>query len=425
MTQLYVDPFAAPWRFAWIRLLLQWRGGIFQMLWLEWVIALAICAAALTGLYFGWEGVDSVSQSVQSLNEAVTFVARRFQAAIALMLGFYTMQAFNRWREARKIEGDVMGTINDLSLQISWRLREETFESEVLDDVNQEQDKREQAPKLQHTKSNDSNAEVINIRLKLIRWLNLSHFMVVGDVYETKCNPFASLDNLIKYGLATPREARFLGKQESRYKYVAPLIWFIRLLESLRQNELHGVDDGTVNTLSAGAVQIRRLLADLYGVKDVPIPLSYRQLTNLTVRFYMLILLIAGILVEISQDSLYGSLSTGSFWILMVYTFELLLFVGWLTVADAIQNPFRSWADQLDWDDYVKELNASSVLIATQFHGEAAEIELLDSDESSDDDIPESEKLVRTCRLWGTALRRESKEPVKDLKGARKVATGF
>jgi hypothetical protein len=139
----------------------------------------------------------------------------------------------------------------------------------------------------------------------------------------------------------------------------------------------------------------------------------------------MLILLIAGILVEISQDSLYGSLSTGSFWILMVYTFELLLFVGWLTVADAIQNPFRSWADQLDWDDYVKELNASSVLIATQFHGEAAEIELLDSDESSDDDIPESEKLVRTCRLWGTALRRKGKEPVKDLKGARKVATGF
>ena len=339
--------------------------------------------------------------------------------------GFYTMQAFNRWREARIIEGDVMGTINDLSLQISWRLKDVVFESEVLNDTNEKQDSREQA-KLQNTNSNDSNADVINVRLKLIRWLNLSHSLVVGDVYEMNHNAFASLANLINYGLATPREAQFLDKQESRYKYVAPLIWYIRLLENLQRKELFGVDDGTVNILSAGAVQIRRSLADLYGVKDVPIPLSYRQLTNMTVRMYMLFLLLAAILFEMSQEYPYGSLSVGSFSILMVYAFEYFLFVGWLTVADAIQNPFRSWADQLDWDDYVKELNASSVLIATQFHGEAAEIQTESSDdEGSDDDISESEKLVQTCRRWDEALRRKPKEPVKDFKGARKMATGF
>ena len=82
-----------------------------------------LCSIALTGVYFGWkDDNDGLSQSVQSLHEAVTFVARRFQAAIALMLGFYTMQVFNRWREARAIEGNAMGTINDLALQLAWRI---------------------------------------------------------------------------------------------------------------------------------------------------------------------------------------------------------------------------------------------------------------------------------------------------------------
>lgn len=433
MTQQYVDPFGAPWSFAWIRLLCQWRGGIFQMLWVEWLIAVSVCALALTGVYLGWkDDQDGLRPSIQSLYEAVTFVARRFQAAIALMLGFYTMQAFNRWREARNIEGDAMGAINNLALQISGRIRDN-----VLDDVNEEQDDgREQANEDNRsngnnadTKSNGRNADVINVRLKLIRFLNLSHALVVGDVYEMKHNAFASLDNLVNYGLATPKEARFLGKQESRYKYVAPIMWYINLLENLQRKDLYGVDAGTVNALSGGAVQIRRLLADLYGVKDLPIPLSYRQLTNMTVRLYMIFLLIAAILFEMSQEGYYesisrGSLSRGSFWIIMVYAFEYFLFIGWLTVADAIQNPFRSWADQLDWDDYVKEINASSILIATQFHGEAAQVDL-DDDDSSDDDIPESEKMVQTCRNWDKALRRKPKEPVKGFKDARKVATGF
>ena len=86
MTQHYVDPFGAPWRFAWIRLLFQWKGGILQMLWVEWVIALAVCALTLTGVYFGWKNDDGIAESIKSLHEAVTFVARRFQAAIALML---------------------------------------------------------------------------------------------------------------------------------------------------------------------------------------------------------------------------------------------------------------------------------------------------------------------------------------------------
>jgi hypothetical protein len=73
--------------------MLEWHGGILQMLWMEWLLAILLCTCALIGVYFGWQNEYSLSPSVQSLHEAVTFVARRFQAAIALMLGFYTMQS--------------------------------------------------------------------------------------------------------------------------------------------------------------------------------------------------------------------------------------------------------------------------------------------------------------------------------------------
>jgi hypothetical protein len=116
----------------------------------------------------------------------------------------------------------------------------------------------------------------------------------------------------------------------------------MELTQELEQQGM--IDAGTVNVLSTGVVDVRHRLADLYAVRDVPIPLSYRQLTNITVRFYMVILLIAAVLFEMTQEYELGSLSRGSFWIIMVFAFEYFLFVGWLTVADAVGNPFRAWA---------------------------------------------------------------------------------
>jgi predicted membrane chloride channel (bestrophin family) len=376
MTQHYTDPFNAPWRFAWIRLMLEWHGGILQMLWMEWLLAILLCTCALIGVYFGWPNEYSLSPSVQSLHEAVTFVARRFQAAIALMLGFYTMQVFNRWREARAIEGNAMGTINDIALQLAWRIKHTPINEK--NEKNEDEKKPEQAD----PKAEPVSFDVVEVRLRLIRWLNLSHAMVVGDVYEMKYNAFSSMDNLVTYGLATEKEGSFLDEQTTRYKYVAPFLWFMELTQELEQQGM--IDAGTVNVLSTGVVDVRHRLADLYAVRDVPIPLSYRQLTNITVRFYMVILLIAAVSFEMTQEYEPGSLSRGSFWIIMVFAFEYFLFVGWLTVADAVGNPFRAWADQLDWDDYVIKLNLNSMLIATRFQGEATQVETTTEDSSAE-----------------------------------------
>lgn len=41
------------------------------------------------------------------------------------------------------------------------------------------------------------------------------------------------------------------------------------------------------------------------------------------------------------------------------------LFVGWLTVADALGDPFRSWSDEYDWEHFVKALFVNSQQLAS------------------------------------------------------------
>jgi len=41
-----------------------------------------------------------------------------------MMLGFYTLQNFNRWKDVRNVEGSIIATVNDLALRIAWSLRD-------------------------------------------------------------------------------------------------------------------------------------------------------------------------------------------------------------------------------------------------------------------------------------------------------------
>jgi hypothetical protein len=130
---------------------------------------------------------------------------------------------------------------------------------------------------------------------------------------------------------------------------------------------------------------------------------------------YMIMLLLAGILsekLEEKDDSL-GRLTTGSFWFILLFAFEYFLFVGWLTVADALGNPFRSWSDGLEWEVYVKALYESSLLLSSGFHDESLH-------------MPE-EKDFGTGR-WNIYLLDARSAPErlgKGLAGKRRILTGF
>jgi len=137
------------------------------------------------------------------------------------------------------------------------------------------------------------------------------------------------------------------------------------LLDELKENdESLGIDDAYINNLLGKVFEVRNELEVLYSIHEKPVPLLYRQLTNMSIRSYMVILIVHAILHEHTSDASLGYLTRGSFWFILVFAFEYFLFVGWLTVADALGNPFQRWADQFDWNLFIREIDLDKLSIS-------------------------------------------------------------
>ena len=370
----YQDPFCGsqPWKLNWLRMILTWKGGsVWSFFLLEWLAAIAFCALLTTILYISRRDLEeSVRQSLtRGLTDAVVFLARRFQAAMALMLGFYTIQCFGRWTTARNLQGVVMGKLRDLSFQVAWRLLPRQRGSSG----SEEKVTEDNIPKTIVADEEEGIPAVTreSVALLLVRWFNLSHALVIGNVYERTDHEFAAIDRLVENGMATAYEASTLKEKPIRVQHIAPMIWATDLLQELaareEEGENCGVTSGIVTALTGGMSALISSLSEIYNHHDSPLPLSYRQLVNTSVRLYLIFLLLAAALVETSIPPL-GQLDDGSFWIILAYAFEYLLFVGWVVVADAIHNPYRDWPGSYPWHAFVKAAAINSVSIATSLH---------------------------------------------------------
>lgn len=422
MTQLYADPFGPVWKFQKFKLFTQWKGSIFQFFWLEWLLATAGIAVVLTIYYLALLGknVDHPLRGPYGMVLAtiIDYIDGRFQAAIGLMLGFYTSTLCTRWWNLRDKEGMAIGRINDIAVQIAAHIRDNndvtSYHNSVIDSVfdirmprkntkvsfyderrvaaasmaasnmngmrmetvdegaNEETSvetsgERGSQQEVKNIVSDDEEdvfaGKIVNpkradaklVRQTLVRWVNLAHAIAVGELYEKKPNEFSSLDSLRRCGLLTDEELIRLERTGTS-RYVAPFVWFLDLLQTLRETNQCGVNDITILIMSPNITTIRGALADLYMYRNVPIPLSYRQLVNFTVRAYMLINGVTGWFSVINdpkpdQDVM---MSSWIYFFVLSFGFEYFLFVGWLSLADALGNPFRTWADEFEWENYVR-----------------------------------------------------------------------
>eukprot|EP00978_Attheya_sp_CCMP212_P017326 scaffold46102_cov55-Attheya_sp.AAC.1 len=103
--------------------------------------------------------------------------------------------------------------------------------------------------------------------------------------------------------------------------------------------------------------------------RNVPVPLAYRQLVNITVRSYMLLVILRWMaLIVNAEDTAWDTdyVEEQIFWAVLPFSFEYFVFVGWLTLADALGNPFRYWADAFEWENYVRTVSLSSNLFITE-----------------------------------------------------------
>lgn len=344
----------------------QWEGSVFQFIWIQYLVAISLYTLVLTAWYVGLRDADGELRLNKNLMEEISLITSRFQAAISLMLGFYTSALFNRWWQVRTLEGVVIGRINDLSVQIAALVRDKPIGNDTKDDT-QNNDKSSSDKSSKTARKSIESPDGIGItsaaevRMNLVRWLNLAHALAVGDLYEKRPQLFSSLDDLLSYGLLSQQEYEYLDSH-SRSRYQAPFVWFLNLLDELKDKNYCGITDGTLIIICGNVTRIRGSMADLFMFRNVPVPLSYRQLVNWTVRVYLVMFAIAGAVGSILHDdgSSLGGLTPSVFYLLVPFSFEFFMFVGWLSLADALGNPFRAWKDEFEYENYVKSVALSS-----------------------------------------------------------------
>lgn len=406
MTVHYTDPFGPPWKVPWLKMMSQWQGSIFQFIWVEFVIAMSLFAIVLSLWYVSLKDSPAdVTPEQEAVFQTLGFVTSRFQAAISLMLGFYTSTLYTRWWKVRDVEGVVIGRINDLAVQIaalvrdrpmgdtkgdnegimSRKVSEDSLSGDQGHTLGLASSKTPEPPTRTDPKKSPGTldgmgvATANEVRMNLVRWLNLAHALTVGDLYERQPNEFTSLEDLLDFGLLTPHEYEYM-KTNARSRYQVPFVWFLNLLHELKDEGYCGISDGTMIIFCENCTRIRGSLADLYMYRNVPVPLSYRQLVNWTVRGYMVIFAVAGALGSIlTDDGNLGGLTTSVFFLLVPFAFEYFMFVGWLSLADALGNPFRAWADEFEYENYVKGVALGSNLCITTARDACTPLEEVES----------------------------------------------
>lgn len=376
MTVQYIDPFGPPWHFRFVRLVGFWRGSIWQFLWAELLLAMALCSLVLFMwiALFGGKSIYEITSIVKEFVEDVRYIHSRFQAAMALMLGFYTSTIYGRWWRVRELIGTIVDKINDTTVQIV-ALIQDNPQNVTMDHAETTGDSAEEIENKAEGKGKRSfrtakTVDAATVRRNAVRYLNLSHALLVGDLFEKEKNQFTGLESLHECGLLTLQEYDSLDSMSPRNRHAIPLVWLLELTnETMSDTQSYHIGSSLLFNITGNVSGIRGAMADLYMYQNTPMPLAYVQLVNFAVRFYILTVMFVGGLEALygEQD---GSLTVcqctaALYWFLLPFCFEYFLFVGWLEVSNSLLNPFRHWSNGFDWENHVKAAAVSSNSMVT------------------------------------------------------------
>ena len=219
-------------------------------------------------------------QHILVLAQILEFISQRFQAAVGLMLGFYTSTCYSRWASVQQKEGDVEKAINNISLRILWKTK--FLQKNVKDDNNNDKEVEEKA-----TTKRLRMEEVRGIRTELVRLVNLSHGIAVRYLYEGISDVYDG--HLLASGLLKEEERDFILLPENSplcgSEYVIPLAWFQDYIGNLLSKEaFRFTNQWTVEEFGSNIFDLQKTYDDLVRCKAEPVPLIYTQLVQITVR---------------------------------------------------------------------------------------------------------------------------------------------
>ncbi|CAI2352993.1 unnamed protein product [Caenorhabditis sp. 36 PRJEB53466] len=310
--------------FTFLKLLGKWKGSIFKSVYIEmffWILIYFII-----NLIYRFGLTENHQRTFELIGAHLD--SRLAYIPLTFMLGFFVTIVIDRWRNILLN----MSFIENCAIQVSNLVRGSCEEARL-------------------------------VRRTVIRYLVLSQVMLFRDISMKVRRRFPNLESLIDAGFLFEEELDVIEGFKFDYnKYWMPVNWAQALLcRATFKTENHKQLIDSAPTLNQILTVIReyRLTLDTLNKYDlVPIPIAYPQVVFLAVRVYFVICLFS------RQFSIHDGTREQANLVFPIMTIlELLFFVGWMKVAEALLNPLGEDDDDLECNWFIDKNIATGMAI--------------------------------------------------------------
>ncbi|XP_078712338.1 bestrophin-2-like [Lampetra fluviatilis] len=306
MTVTYTNRVANARLCGFSKLLLQWRGSIYKLLYREFSIYFMMYAALSLTYRF------ALSEDQKRLFEKLSLYCNNYANLIpvSFVLGFYVALVVSRWWSQYtsiptpdRLMCAVAGTVHGV----------------------------------------DERGRLL--RRTLMRYANLSALLILRSVSTAVYKRFPTMDHVVEAGFMTRDERkRFDGLRCSYNKYWVPCVWLSSLAAQARA-EGRVRDDVALKLLLDEMNVYRGNCGMLFHYDWISVPLVYTQVVTVAVYSFFLACLIGRQFLDPAQGY------PGHDMDLYIPVFTLLQFffyAGWLKVAEQLINPFGEDDDDFE-----------------------------------------------------------------------------
>ncbi|XP_072494973.1 bestrophin-1 [Notamacropus eugenii] len=326
MTVTYTNRVANVHLGTFSRLLLQWRGSIYKLLYCEFSIFI-LCYFTISMIYR-----LILSESQRLLFEKLALYCDKYAQLIpvSFVLGFYVTLVVSRWWSQYQ--------------SIPWPDR-------LMNLVSANVEGEDEQGRL--------------LRRTLMRYAHLCTVLILRSVSTAVYKRFPSTQHLVQAGLMTPEEhKRFESLNSPHNKFWVPCVWFANLAaKARREGQIRDsvVLQGILNELNT----LRSQCGALYGYDWISVPLVYTQVVTVAVYSFFLACLLGRQFLDPAKSYPGHELD------LFVPVFTLLQFffyAGWLKVAEQLINPFGEDDDDFETNWLIDRNLQVSLLAVDEMH---------------------------------------------------------
>uniref|UniRef100_A0A0N4ZDG4 Bestrophin homolog n=1 Tax=Parastrongyloides trichosuri TaxID=131310 RepID=A0A0N4ZDG4_PARTI len=190
-----------------------------------------------------------------------------------------------------------------------------------------------------------SDEETIIHRRNMVRYLLLTQVLVYRDISVKVRKRFPTIQSIEDAGYFEPHERVLWEETKTKYsRYWIPVNWCFSLCQKLKkENKIES--DAALRQLTDEIKNHRIKLGTLCDYDWVPVPLAYPQVVFTAVRVYFVICLWSRqylITEGTSQTSLIDM------YVPFMTMLQLIFYMGWLKVAEALLNPLGEDDDDFE-----------------------------------------------------------------------------